>query len=291
MVFVHGLMSSPQTWLKMFNNLLADTLIRERYQFWFFMYPTGNPILYSANTLRESIKEARQVFDPEGDDSAFDDLILVGHSMGGLLSKYMILDSGNEIWEEISGVPFKDIDFTPDQRRFVERMFFFEPLPFVSRVVFIATPHRGSEWASGHIGRLGASLVKLPFTLVNNTFGMIQAIAQDEQSRLMTKIERMPTGVDGLKPDSLLVKVSEQMVLPNDIPYHSIIGNDEVGDTPGGTDGIVPYESSHLDGAVSEKIVDSGHSAHRHPLAIQEVRRILHMHLKASDQLSETSGK
>jgi len=290
-VFVHGLMSSPQTWLKMFNNLLADTLIRERYQFWFFMYPTGNPVLYSTSTLRESLKEARQVFDPEGDDSAFDDLVLVGHSMGGLLSKYMILDSGNEIWEEISDVPFKDIDFTPDQRRFAERMFFFEPLPFVSRVVFIATPHRGSEWASGRIGRWGASLVKLPFTLVNNTFGVLQAIAQDEQGRLMMKIERMPTGVDGLKPDSPLVRVSEQMPLPNDIPYHSIIGNDEAGDTPGGTDGIVPYESSHLDGAVSEKIVHSGHSAHRHPLAIQEVRRILHVHLKASEQLSETSGK
>jgi len=281
LVFVHGLMSSPQTWLKMFNNLLADTRIREKYQFWFFMYPTGNPILYSASILRESLKEARQVFDPEGDDSAFDDMVLVGHSMGGLLSKYMILNSGDEIWEEISDVPFSDLDLTPDQRRFAERMFFFEPLPFVSRVVFIATPHRGSEWASGRIGRWGASLVKLPFTLVNNTYGVFKAIAQDEQGRLKMKLERMPTGVDGLKPDSPFVRVSEQIPLPDNIPYHSIIGNDEAGDTPGGTDGIVPYESSHLDDAVSEKIVRSGHSAHNHPLAIQEVRRILHEHLDA----------
>ncbi len=226
----------------------------------------------------------RQVFDPEGDDSAFDDLILVGHSMGGLLSKYMVLNSGDEIWNEISDVTFRDIEFTPDQRRLAEGMFFFERLPFVSRVVFIATPHRGSEWASGRIGRWGASLVKLPFTLVNNTYGMFQAIAQDEQGRLMLKIERMPTGVDSLKPDSPFVRVSEQMPLPDDIPYHSIIGNNEAGDTPGGTDGIVPYESSHLDGAVSEKIVLSGHSAHNHPLAIQEVRRILHVHLKTSEQ-------
>ena len=278
-VFVHGLMSSPQTWLRMFNNLLADIRIREKYQFWFFMYPTGNPILYSASILRESLKEAQQVFDPEGNSSAFNEMVLVGHSMGGLLSKYMILNSGDEIWEEISDVPFRDIDFTPDQRRLAERVFFFEPFPFVSRVVFISTPHRGSEWASGRIGRWGASLVKLPFTLVNNGYGMFRAIGQDEQSRLKIKLERMPTGVDGLKPDSPFVRVSERIPLPDDIPYHSIIGNDEAGDTPGGTDGIVPYTSSHLDGAVSEKIVRSDHSAHNHPLAIQEVRRILHEHL------------
>ena len=118
-------------------------------------------------------------------------------------------------------------------------------------------------------------------TLVNNTYGMLQAIGQDEQGRLKIKLERMPTGVDGLKPDSPFVRISEQLPLPDDIPYHSIIGNNEAGDVPGGTDGIVPYTSSHLDDAVSEKIVRSGHSAHNHPLAIQEVRRILHEHLDA----------
>jgi triacylglycerol esterase/lipase EstA (alpha/beta hydrolase family) len=264
----------------MFNNLLADSLIREKYQFWFFMYPTGNPILYSSSILRGSLKEARQVFDPEGDDQAFDHLILVGHSMGGLLSKYMILNSRDEVWKEFSDVPFSDLSLTPDQRRLAESVFFFEPIPFVSRVVFIATPHRGSELASGRIGRWGASLVKLPSTLVNNSYAVLRTIGQDEQHRLKMKLESMPTGVDGLKPDSPFVRMSERIPLLDEIPYHSIIGNNEAADTPSGTDGIVPYESSHLDGAVSEIIVRSGHSAHNHPLAIQEVRRILHEHLE-----------
>ena len=45
---------------------------------------------------------------------------------------------------------------------------------------------------------------------------------------------------------------------------------------PVSTDSFVPYWSSHLDGAQSELIVPSRHSAHQNEKAIEEVRRILH---------------
>lgn len=275
-VFVHGLMSSPETWLPMFNNLLADEKIRENYQFWFFMYPTGNPIAYSASILRESLKEARQIFDPKGKNPAFNQMVLVGHSMGGLLSKLMILNGTEEEWEKYSGIPLSELKLTPKQRNLIEQVFVFDPLPFISRVIFIATPHRGSEWADRRIGRLAAWLVKLPVTLISNTFTVMSAMAQDEQARMKLKLDSMMlTGIDGLRPESPFIRITNEIPFPENIPYHSIIGNNEAADTPGGTDGIVPYESSHLDGAVSEKIVLSGHSAHNHPLAIQEVRLIL----------------
>jgi pimeloyl-ACP methyl ester carboxylesterase len=282
LVFVHGLMDTPLTWLKMVNNLLADSRIRHKYQFWFFMYPTGNPILYSASILRESLKETRRLCDPEGDDPAFHDLVLVGYSMGGLLSKFMIMDSGEVLWNEISDVPVSDPELTPDQQMFIQRILFFERLPFVSRVIFIAVPHRGSKWASRPVSQWGASLVKLPASLTTKSYSMLKAIGQDEKNRLKMKIEKLPTGIEALQPDSIFVTVSNRIPLPDNIPYHSIIGNRKAADTPGGTDGLVPYESSHLEGAVSEKIVRSGHGGvNKNPLTIEEVRRILYEHLDA----------
>jgi pimeloyl-ACP methyl ester carboxylesterase len=278
-VFVHGLMSSPETWLSMFNNLLADTRIRQNYQFWFFMYPTGNPISYSASTLRDSLEEARQIFDPGNDNPAFNRMVLVGHSMGGLLSKLMIIESGEDLWNETIGVPFEEIDLTEEQRAFVKRVFFFKPLPFVSRVIFIAVPHKGSYWADRRIGRLGAYMVRLPVTLIKKSFGIFTALAKNEDLNTRFKLENIPTGIDGLRPESPFVILTNEAALPA-IPYHSIIGNQDEADTPGGSDGVVPYESSHLNGALSEKIVRSGHSAHRHPLAILEVKRILRQHLE-----------
>ena len=277
-VFVHGLMSSPETWLSMFNSLLADTRIRQSYQFWFFMYPTGNPIAYSANMLRESLKEAQEIFDPEKSNPNFNRMVLVGHSMGGLLSKMMIMEGGEELWNKTIGVPFDEIELTEEQHAYLKRIFFFEPLPFVSRVIFISVPHRGSYWADRSIGRLGAYLVKLPVTLVKKSFGILTALAKNEKLKTKLQLDKISTGIDGLRPESSFVIITNKADL-SAIPFHSIIGNQEAADTPGGSDGVVPYESSHLDDALSEKIVRSGHSAHRHPLAILEVTRILEQHL------------
>ena len=72
------------------------------------------------------------------------------------------------------------------------------------------------------------------------------------------------------------------LTMTPDVPYHSVIGNKEAADTPGGTDGVVAYESSHLAGATSEKIIESGHSVMSHPQTIIEIRRILSLHLEAS---------
>ena len=278
-VFVHGLMSSPETWLRMLNNMLADTKIREKFQFWFFMYPTGNPIPYSASILRSALEDAHKTFDPEGINPAFNQMVLIGHSMGGLLSKLMILKSGDEVWEKISDVPFSELSIATEQRDFLKSLFFFDPLPYISRMIFISTPHRGSVWADRRIGRIGASLVKLPLTLLTDSMDALSAMVQTNQNKYKINLDRMPTGIDSLSPDSFFLKLSNELPLPDHLPYHSIIGNNEKADTIGGTDGVVVYESAHLEGAVSEKIVKSGHSAHNHPLAILEVRRILLEHL------------
>jgi len=289
-VFVHGLMSSPTTWLPMFNDLLGNPVLRKNYQFWFFMYPTGNPILYSASILRESLLAVRDHFDPEKDDPAFDRMVLVGHSMGGVISRQMVIDSGDRFWEMISDQPYEAAALEPQEREIIERVFFFEALPFVSRVIYIAAPHRGSEWADYRIGRWGSSLVKLPVDILKAGAGLFKNILTaphilGSSGDTAFNLSRIPTGVSGLSPANPIFSIVDQVPVKPDLPYHSIMGNTEATNTPGGSDGIVPYDSSHLEGAVSEKIVHSGHSAHRDPQAILEVQRILIEHLSASGRL------
>jgi pimeloyl-ACP methyl ester carboxylesterase len=284
-VFVHGLMSSPMTWLPMFNELLGNPILRRNYQFLFFMYPTGNPILYSASILRASLLAVRSHFDPDMSDANFNQMVLVGHSMGGVISRQMIIDSKNHVWALVSDQPFEEVALEPRDREILQQVFFFEALPFVSRVVYIAAPHRGSEWADYRIGRLGSSLVKLPGEILNTATGFIkktvtapQNLARKEKASF--DLSRIPTGVDGLSPSNPVFGAVDAIPVRPDLPYHSIMGNTEAADTPGGSDGIVRYDSAHLEGAFSEKIVHSDHSTHKHPLAILEVQRILLQHLR-----------
>lgn len=274
-VFVHGLISSPMTWLPMINGLMGDPALRERYQFWYFSYPTGNPVFYSASLLRECLENTRKAFDPDGTDPAFNNMLIVGHSMGGLLAKAMVQDSGDSLWNAISKTPFSEVAVSPDVRELLAKVFFFKPQPFITEAVFIATPHRGSEMALGNIGRIGRALVTLPFTLAKASGALFQALGSLGHK---SPLEGLPTGIDGLSPKNPVLTTSAG--LPVAVPFHSIIGNERHAGVAGGSDGVVPYWSSHLDGAQTELIVKSGHGAHEHPLAIREVRRIMQEHAK-----------
>jgi len=289
-LFVHGLMSSPRTWLSMLNGLMADPVLRRRYQFWFFKYPTGNPVLFSAATLRDSITQVRRTFDPEGKDAQFNKMVIVSHSMGGLLSKTMVMSSGDDLWDVVSGTPFDDVSLSQDQKVLFHRVLFFEPQPSVARVVFIATPHRGAGMATGIIGRIGVALVTLPGKLLSATTGLLGAVAKGKPAHAAHadfKLDHLPTGIESLSPTNPALRILVEKKLQ--VPYHSIIGNDREA-KPGGTDGVVPYASSHLDGAVSELVVHSGHNAQEHPLAIREVRRILLEHLGEDPRAGEKAG-
>jgi pimeloyl-ACP methyl ester carboxylesterase len=279
-VFVHGLMSSPTTWAPMLNGLMGDPVLREHYQFWFFRYPTGNPVLYSAESLHAALDAVQRTFDRRNHNPAFQSMVVVGHSMGGLLTKTLTQDSGEAIWNRFSKKPLDSLTVSPDVRNHLDRVVHFTRRPYVSRVLFLAVPHRGSELALGVVGAIGRALITLPLTVLKPFGAVVTALAASPQpgDQVKETKKRLPTGVDSLSPKSPVLKILTE--LPIQVPYHSIIGNEKKADTPGGTDGVVPYWSSHLDGAVSEKIVHSGHNVHTHPLAIREVRRILLEHLK-----------
>jgi pimeloyl-ACP methyl ester carboxylesterase len=277
-VLVHGLRSSPAAWLKVINELRGDPSLRDRYQFWLFMYPTGTPFPASAARLRAGLDELREVVDAPHADPAFDRAILVGHSMGGLISKMMIERSGDDLWKLIGRRPFDELRATPEHKEMLRRVFFFEPHPAIARVVFIATPHRGSELGDQFIGRLADRLIRLPTPLRL----LYRSLLNQNGAEFFTSeiLEGgLPSSIDELRPDNRLLRTLAS--LPRKpIPAHSIIGQvDPELPIELGSDGVVAYSSSHLDWASSELVVQGDHGCQDGSETIRELRRILYLHV------------
>ena len=291
-VFVHGLMSSPAGWANALNELRGDPELRKRYQFWMFFYSTGNPILESAARLRESLHAIRKEFDPEGEDPALDRMMLVGHSMGGILSRLMISRSGDTLWNSASKAPPDEIDLAPDTRQLLMDSMFFEPVPSVARVVFVATPHHGSPMGDELIGRVASRLIRVPRDVLEIRMAVAklnggETIASEYRNR------RYATSVAQLGLENPVLHTIGSLPIKETVPYHSIIGyNGKEPPLPEGGDGIVPYRSARIEGALSELIVPSDHSVQETEAAISEIRRILTLHYNefAVDQRAIAAG-
>jgi pimeloyl-ACP methyl ester carboxylesterase len=274
-VLVHGTASSAARWADVLNDLSSDPGIRNRFEFWFFSYETGNPIPYSALQLRKAIEQALASLDPAGEDPALRDMVLIGHSQGGLLVKMAAVDTGSRLWDEVSRKPLDRLKVAPDTRELLRQSMFLEPEPFVGRVVFVATPHRGSYLAEYSIGRFIAGLVRLPFNLLQVTGDIVT----NNPDAFRFDPERTRFGsVYGMTPGSpVITGLSEIPVAPG-IPAHSIVAVRGDGPVEDGSDGVVRYESAHIEGVESELVVRSGHSVQSNPQTVLELRRILLLH-------------
>ena len=276
-VFIHGLASDEGTWFDLINELRAWPTFHRRFEPWVFNYPTGTSFLQTAAVLRRQLSEAVQRLDPQGKDPALGALVLVGHSMGGLHAKLQVVDSGQAIWNSIACRPFDEIVMPPELRSVTAPSYFFRPLPFVKRVVYVATPHKGSLLASLGAGRVASLTVRQPPQMV----ALHDAIMRANPGAFRPEYERrLPTTVDVLEPDSTILQALHGLRPPCWVTTHSIIG--EVRHSPTGHgDCIVPAESARLPGVVSEITVPATHTrVHHHPLAIAEIERILLVHLR-----------
>jgi pimeloyl-ACP methyl ester carboxylesterase len=273
-VFVHGTASSPARWAEMANELGGDPVISSRYQLWYFIYNSGNPIALSAMRLRESLVAVRKDVDPDGKDPALNKMVVIGHSQGGLLTKMTVVDSGDRFWNNLTKTPFDKADLDPETRDLVARALFVKPLPFVNEVIFIATPHRGSYMASNPIVKLGNKFINLPGGLAKSA---VQLGKLREPSMLRTP-PVIPTALDNMDASNPFIKTLSSLPIAPGVRAHSIIPVLGTGPVDDGNDGVVEYKSAHIDGVESEMIVRSGHSTQATPETIEEVRRILYEH-------------
>ena len=277
-VFVHGLFSSPRAWVQTINELQNTPAIAARFQFWLFIYPTGMPIPGSAARLRVALANARQSLDPGHGDHAFDQMVLVGHSMGGLLAKMMAQDSQYILWDATITVPHDKFKASPQMQESLDHALTFKPLPFVKRVIFIATPHRGSPIADSPFGQFIASKVRRP-EMLDERIAEIERLNGPDV--ICPELRgRALNAINNLRTDSPILAALDRIPIAPGVPYHSIIPL--IGGTAD-TDGVVEYKSSHLDGAASERIVAGTHVSQEEPAVTRELDRLLIEHLTAAD--------
>jgi pimeloyl-ACP methyl ester carboxylesterase len=276
-VFVHGTASSPVWWAEMWNTLNADPVLRKHYQFWMFNYASGNPITYTAGILRNDLTSLVKTLDPDGKDPALRQMVIIGHSQGGLLAKLTATDTGDKLWHLVSETNIDDLKVDEKTRELLRTNLFFKPLPCVSRVIFIATPHRGSYRNSEFVQKFLNRFMKFNSDLVDASASLLKL---KDQVNLPPAVQKgVPSSLDGMSTDNPFMLTLADIPVAPGIKAHSIIaikGNDQ---PPNGADGVVKYTSAHVDYAESEFIVRSGHSCQGNPLTIEEVRRILLEHL------------
>ena len=277
-VFVHGLLSDPHIWLNTVNAISSDPELRAKYQPWYFLYPTGMGVPQTSARLRASLQLARDYFDPEHNDRGMNSMVLVGHSMGGLLSRMQAIDPGNKLWDAMFRKPPEQLNVSKPVRERLVSALKFKPQNEVKRLVFITTPQRGSDLAGTNIVRRLASLIRLPVDTVLMSkqllSGNIDALSP--QIRDWGLFSFLSIGT--LSNKHPFYQGLNEVPIP--VPYHSIIG--QFGHKPllESSDGAVPYWSAHLDGAQSEKVVPCWHGCVERPEVVQEVVRILREHLQ-----------
>lgn len=279
-LMVHGLWSSPMTWMAMFNDLRSIPEIRDHYQFWFYLYPSAQPFWLSASQLRRDLAQVRQVLDPEHREPALDQMVLIGHSMGGLVSRLQTVSSGDAYWHTVSDKPLEAVKADPEILERLASCFYFEPNPSIRRVVTLGTPCRGSSFSNQTTQWLAAKLIRLPTMLLQSQ----EVLFRDNKGLFPdNSLLRITNSIDALSPKSAIFPVLVSSPKPPWVTYHNILGmvsqQGLLGKLSRG-DGVVSYESAHMEDVASELIVPADHSSvHSHPLAVLEVRRILLQHL------------
>ena len=256
-VLIHGLWGFPHLWDRMVADLEADPALRRRYQFWTFSYASGDSIPFSAHLLRQSLRGARRQFDPDGTDAAFDRMVFVGHSLGGILAKMMAQDSGSRLWQTVCDRPVDQIVGPPEDCQLMRQAFCYEPVPEVRRLIFIATPHRGSPLDRGLVRGLGMRICDRPsrFREARETL-----LARNEPDFFVPGFRgEDPTSAGELASGHPLLTALCDLGIDPSVRSHSIIADLRDPPGPGASDGLVPYSSSHLECAASEVLFHGHH--------------------------------
>lgn len=275
-VLVHGLASSPEAWIRLTNDIMGDSVLREHYQVWQVFYSTNMPIIESRFQIYSILN---QTFDKVAANApAKKDAVLVGHSMGGIIARLLVsqADTTQDALKMMSSRQLGQYRNIP----VVKNRLVMDDIPNFSRAIFLAAPHRGTAFADRWFTKAARKIIKLPGAFLS---AMGDVITQEEDLKdLFKEIDHglIQNGPSDLSHQSKFIALTENIQPRKGLKFHSIMGNNTNSDDLNIiSDDVVPYTSAHLDGAVSEKIIKGGHSIQETPEAVLELRRILRLHL------------
>jgi pimeloyl-ACP methyl ester carboxylesterase len=276
-IMLHGLASSPEAWINVVNEVMGDEQLRRTYQVWEVYYPTNQPVAVNRLQISKVIEETIHHFDPTGHAVASQHIVLIGHSMGGVIARLLVSSSDDKLWVAI---PERNA-LTPAEKQKVRQVLApylqFEPMPQVTRAVFLAAPHRGTPVAQWKLARWIGNLIRLPVTLLEQSKNLTDAMQGKAASG--DTATRVPNSIDNLSDADPFIKASSTLPISPTVHYHTIVGVYKLkGPLNDSDDGVVPYASAHLDGADSELAVPAWHNVQDTPQAIIELRRILRLH-------------
>jgi pimeloyl-ACP methyl ester carboxylesterase len=275
-VLIHGLFSDPRSWADMVSHLRCAPGFAERFQLWAFRYPTGQGFLQSAAALRTQLRSAALSLDPQQGDAALRSMVLVGHSMGGLIAKLQVTYSEELVWSRLASRPLETIATDEPTRALLAETCYFDPSPHVSRVIFIAAPHGGSLCSSAAFGHCASLLVEPS----PQQSAVHEQLVRDNPETFAPVFERrFPTSIDMLVSSSPLLDVMRQMRLAPCVKLHTILGVAHPLSLDGPSDGVVSVHSASHPGCESVLAVNAPHAkVHRSLRTSLEVLRILECH-------------
>lgn len=273
LVMIHGLGSSPLIWEKLSNAVWSDPTLRQRYQIWHVVYQTDAPLLVQRRRVQQYLDAAWEMLDPEGDDPARAHIVLVGHSLGGVIARMLCVDSGPGLWQAAFSAPLDSLKADESERELLDEIFYFQRYPGVKRAIFIASPHRGSPSATRWFGKLARAVIGRR----NDEVATLLKVARRNEDAIQPALKGayLKGRINSISTlqESQPVRAAGQQLIPHpDIRFHTIAGSKS---PDAASDGVVPVSSAELIGAQSTLIVRSGHNVHESPEAIAEVIRIL----------------
>jgi len=275
-LLLHGLASSPEAWVNVANDILGDERLRRNFQIWQVYYPTNVPIAVNNRAIRDAFAQTLKHFDPSGNAVASHHLVIIGHSMGGILARLLVSSSGDTLWNQVTQGSARKRAFFEKHAGDFGPYLHFDALPNVDEAVFIASPHRGTTFAANPVARMLSNLIRLPGAIVTRFGGLLADLDGSDGGAKGRKAPLLPNSIDNLQASDPFIRAAASLPIDARVRYHSIIARKKAeGPLEDSDDGLVPYWSSHLAGAASEKIIVSGHSVQETPAAVLELRRIL----------------
>lgn len=287
-VMIHGLASSPETWVNLTNDLLGDEVLRRNYQVWQVFYSTNLPMIENRYAIYSLLKTAFAKVDRKGTDKASKHAVLIGHSMGSVIGRMLLSDT------DMRPKVLKPLDTERrkalNASRSFHKRFQLKPLKQFDRSILMAGPFRGTPFADRWFTKTLRKMIQLPSAFIGETQNALRRLgsSSDDKGQLAgLRSLFLQNGADQLSDQSEFVSVTSDVKIHPQVTYHTLMGRVEPKNTllEKTTDGVVPYVSSHLAGATSEKVIQSGHGVHTTPEAVLELRRILRQQLYEVDNV------